>query len=158
MFTQLPPGHYRLEVIGANSHGVWNHRGQTIEFDVAPHYWQTWWFAASAALALLVGLWLAVRWHVAQVARRVRSQAAERTNEREHIARDIHDTLLQGMQGAVMRVQAITSRMQAPDPNRKELEQVSTGPMPSLLRANCAFITCIWRAAQPTSMPCCSRS
>ncbi len=123
MFTRLPPGHYRLEVVGANSHGVWNHQGQSIEIEVAPHFWQTWWFAASAALFLLLGPWLAVRWRVAQVARRLRSQAAERANERERIARDIHDTLLQGMQGLVMRIQAITSRMQAPDPNRQELEQ-----------------------------------
>lgn len=123
MFTQLPPGHYRLEVMGANSHGVWNYQGQSIEIDVAPHFWQTWWFAASAALVLLLGLWLAMRWRVAQVARRLRSQAAERANERERIARDIHDTLLQGMQGLVMRIQAIASRMQVPDPNRKELEQ-----------------------------------
>ncbi|WP_165912275.1 sensor histidine kinase [Novosphingobium sp. PhB165] len=123
MFTQLPPGHYRLEVMGANSHGVWNYKGQTIEIDVAPHFWQTWWFAVSAGLVLLLGLWLAVRWRIAQVARRLRSQAAERANERERIARDIHDTLLQGMQGLVMRIQAITSRMQIPDPNRQELEQ-----------------------------------
>lgn len=123
MYTQLPPGHYRLEVMGANSQGVWNHRGQIIEIDVAPHFWQTWWFAASAGLGLLLGLWLGLRWRVAQVARRLRRQAAERANERERIARDIHDTLLQGMQGLVMRIQAITSRMQAPDPYRRELEQ-----------------------------------
>lgn len=123
MFTQLPPGHYRLEVMGANSHGVWNHKGQSIEIDVAPHFWQTWWFATSAALVLLLGLWLAMRWRVAQVARRLRSQAAERANERERIARDIHDTLLQGMQGLVMRIQAIASGMPAPDPERQALEQ-----------------------------------
>jgi signal transduction histidine kinase/ligand-binding sensor domain-containing protein len=121
-FTYLPPGHYRFEVIGANSHGVWNRKGQAIEIDVAPRFWQTWWFATSAALILLFGIWLALRWRIAQVARRLRSQAAERANERERIARDIHDTLLQGMQGLVMRIQSITSRMPSPDPNRQALE------------------------------------
>ncbi|WP_395396936.1 triple tyrosine motif-containing protein [Novosphingobium sp. BL-8A] len=123
IFTYLPPGHYRLEVIGANSHGVWNRKGNAIEIDVAPQFWQTWWFKAAAVLALSFGIWMTLRWRVAQIARRLRSQAAERANERERIARDIHDTLLQGMQGLVLRIQSITSRMQSPDPNRQALEE-----------------------------------
>lgn len=123
MFTNLAPGHYRFEVIGANSHGVWNRVGQSIEIDVAAHFWQTWWFALAAGLSLLVAIWLAARWRITQLTRRLRSQAAERANERERIAREIHDTLLQGMQGLVMRIQSIVGRMQSSDPNRQTLEQ-----------------------------------
>lgn len=123
VFTNLAPGHYRFQVIGANSHGVWNRAGQSIEIDVAAHFWQTWWFAAFVGLSLVAAVGLAARWRIAQVTRRLRSQAAERANERERIAREIHDTFLQGMQGLVMRFQSIVGRMQPSDPNRQSLEQ-----------------------------------
>ncbi|WP_443486912.1 ligand-binding sensor domain-containing protein [Novosphingobium aerophilum] len=157
MFTRLPPGHYQLEVVGANSHGVWNNQGQAIEIDVAPHFWQTWWFSASTGLALLLGVWLAVRWRVAQVARRLRSQAAERANERERIAAIFTTPCCKACRGWSCASRRSPPGCRVPTPIERNWSKVSTVPMRSLPRVNCAFTTCIWRTARPTSMPCCSR-
>ncbi|KAF1719294.1 hybrid sensor histidine kinase/response regulator [Pseudoxanthomonas wuyuanensis] len=62
-FSQLPPGHYRLEVAGKTADNVWS-QVQTIAFTVAPPWWRTWWAslaAAAVAIALLGGLALAYR-------------------------------------------------------------------------------------------------
>ena len=57
-YTDLPPGNYTFRVIAANSDGVWNETPATLEFSIAPAYYQTNWFRAlvrNAALALRVG-------------------------------------------------------------------------------------------------------
>ncbi len=42
-FTNLDPGRYRLRVKGSNNDGVWNEEGVTLEINIAPPWWQTWW-------------------------------------------------------------------------------------------------------------------
>ena len=78
-YTNLPPGDYRFRVIASNNSGVWNTRGATLEFSIAPAYWQTNWFlavcVATVALLLSALYWLRVR-HVA------REVAREQTVER----------------------------------------------------------------------------
>ncbi|MCZ7635993.1 MAG: hypothetical protein M5U12_08120 [Verrucomicrobia bacterium] len=49
-FTDLRPGAYRLQVIAANRHGVWNEEGTSLAFRVQPFLHETWWFYAVAAL------------------------------------------------------------------------------------------------------------
>ena len=43
-YTDLPPGEYRFRVIAANNSGVWNEQGATLDFAIAPAYYQTTWF------------------------------------------------------------------------------------------------------------------
>jgi len=47
-----------------------------------------------------------------------------RVSERERIARDLHDTLLQGFQGLMLRFQAIADGIPEHEPARQQLEQV----------------------------------
>jgi signal transduction histidine kinase len=78
-YTNLPPGDYRFHVIAANSSGVWNTRGATLAFSIAPAYWQTNWFlavwVATVTLLLSALYWLRVRQLAHEAAR---EQAAER--------------------------------------------------------------------------------
>lgn len=93
-FTGLRPGNYEFEVIACNHHGVWPERGATIPLQLAPFYYQTWWFYTGCAAGFggLVGL--LVTWRVREV-RKI--QGLERVNalneQRKQIARDIHDEL-----------------------------------------------------------------
>jgi len=48
---------------------------------------------------------------VRQVSQRVRVQLEARLEERERIARDLHDTLLQSVQGLILKFHAITKQM-----------------------------------------------
>lgn len=121
-YTDLPPGHYRFRVMACSAEGVWNETGATQEFEIPPLFYQTAWFIALctfAALGTLYGLYLL---RLQQVAARVRERIAAKNAERERIARDLHDTLLQSTEGLILRFQAASSRLPAGDPVRAALE------------------------------------
>ncbi len=50
-YTNLPPGNYTFRVRGANSAGVWNLEGASLEIQVLPPLWFTWWAIVCYALA-----------------------------------------------------------------------------------------------------------
>src|SRR5262249_15166603 len=59
-YNNLPPRNYRFRVIASNNSGVWNEAGASMDFAVAPAYYQTTWFRLSviaAFLLLLAGLY-----------------------------------------------------------------------------------------------------
>jgi signal transduction histidine kinase len=60
---------------------------------------------------------------VAQVRAETRRVLEARLSERERIARDLHDTLLQGMQGLIWRFQAATNHIPPDQPARQLMEQ-----------------------------------
>ncbi|MCB9343002.1 MAG: histidine kinase [Lewinellaceae bacterium] len=43
-YTNLPAGHYTLHVKAANKHGIWSEQEKTLEINIQPPYWATWWF------------------------------------------------------------------------------------------------------------------
>jgi diguanylate cyclase (GGDEF)-like protein len=53
-YTNLSSGEYRFRVMACNDDGVWNERGASVAFSIAPHFYQTPWFYVLAAV--LVGL------------------------------------------------------------------------------------------------------
>jgi signal transduction histidine kinase len=57
-----------------------------------------------------------------QVGRGIRSRLEERLGERERIARELHDTLLQSVQGLVLRFQSVANKMPAEEASRLKLE------------------------------------
>jgi signal transduction histidine kinase len=122
-FTDLDPGNYAFRVIAANNDGVWNNTGATLEFSVPPAFYQTTWFYALCALALLAALTVAYRVRVRQVAAHVRDRLEAQLAERERIARDLHDTLLQGIQGLIWKFQAASDRIPPHEPARQLMEQ-----------------------------------
>ncbi|NYE63411.1 signal transduction histidine kinase/ligand-binding sensor domain-containing protein [Duganella sp. 1224] len=109
-YTNLTPGQYRFHVMAANEDGVWS-PPVTLTFAIAPTPWQTAWFKALCAAALLLVLYLLYRWRMAAVARQAALRASIRmegtVNERIRIARSLHDNLLQGVQALIMRCQAV---------------------------------------------------
>lgn len=122
-YTDLSPGPYRFRVIAANSSGVWNYEGDTLNFSIAPAYYQTFWFYALCALAALVILFALHRLRLRQVSGHIRGRLEARLAERERIARDLHDTLLQGIQGLILRFQAAADRIPADVPARALMER-----------------------------------
>ena len=122
-FTNLAPGDYTFRVTAANDDGVWNKTGASIQFTIPPAFYQTRWFYALCALACLGILTVSYRVRVRQVAAQVRGRLEARLAERERIARELHDTLLQGMQGLIWRFQAAADRIPADAPARQLMEQ-----------------------------------
>jgi signal transduction histidine kinase/ligand-binding sensor domain-containing protein len=108
-FTNLPPGQFRFEVMARNADGVWSEQVGTLPLQVEPRMYQRWWFFP--ALAGLLGL-AAAAWYRLRI-RRLKQRFELILAERNRIARELHDTLLQGLAGIAMQMQALWTRLPA---------------------------------------------
>ena len=105
-YTNLRPREYRFRVIACNNSGVWNETGDTLEFSIAPAWNQATWFYASCVAAFLAMLWGLYRLRLYQIRREFNAQLDGRVDERLRVARELHDTMLQSFQAALIQMQA----------------------------------------------------
>jgi PAS domain S-box-containing protein len=68
-YTNRAPRNYRFRVMASNNSGVWNETGDTLEFSIAPAYYQTNWFRALLAATVLAMMWAAYQFRIRQVQR-----------------------------------------------------------------------------------------
>ncbi|PSJ40657.1 ligand-binding sensor domain-containing protein [Allosphingosinicella deserti] len=122
-YTNLAPGTYRFRVIAANNDGIWNREGATLEFTIPPTFVQSRLFAILCGIGVLAVLSLLYRLRLRALARRMRTRMAERLAERERIARELHDTLLQGVQALILRFQLVADDVSPEQPTRRALEE-----------------------------------
>lgn len=120
-YTNLAPGKYRFRVIAANADGVWNPTGAALDFEIRPTFWQSSAFKLLCAVGLLGVLWAGYALRLRVVAARIRLRMTERFEERERIARELHDTLLQGIQAVTMRFQRVINELPDQQPARRTL-------------------------------------
>jgi signal transduction histidine kinase/ligand-binding sensor domain-containing protein len=106
-YSNLSAGTYRFRVIASNNSGVWNETGASLDFSIAPAYWQTAWFRALCVAAILASLWILYRLRVRHLAHEFDVKLEARVDERTRIARELHDTLLQSFQGLLLRFQTV---------------------------------------------------
>jgi len=125
-YTNLPPGRYTFRVIAANNDGVWNRAGATLDFEIPPTFMQSIWFPILCVVVAAMLLLALYRLRIAQVGARIRARLEERTEERERIARELHDTLLQGVQGLILRFQAVADRIAPDDHSKSQLDAALT--------------------------------
>jgi signal transduction histidine kinase/ligand-binding sensor domain-containing protein len=124
-FTHLAPGKYSFHVTASNNDGVWNDTGATLNFTVAPAWYQTEWFLALCVVAGLVILWTLYRLRLRQVARAISTRFDERLAERIRVARDLHDTVLQTIQGSKLVADDALDPSTDPARMRRAMEQLS---------------------------------
>jgi PAS domain S-box-containing protein len=67
VYTNLAPGSYRFRLFASNSEGLWNGPETSIAFNVAPAYYQTYWFRLSCIAVLIALLWAVYRMRVHQL-------------------------------------------------------------------------------------------
>lgn len=122
-YNDLPPGNYRFRVMASNNNGVWNEAGTYIDFAIAPAYYQTAWFRGAVLIIFVFGLAGIYQLRLRQIAQQVRGRMEERLEERERIARDLHDTLLQGVQGLILKFHAVSKQIPKDTPAYNALEK-----------------------------------
>ncbi|MCB1573398.1 MAG: hypothetical protein KDI80_05410 [Xanthomonadales bacterium] len=120
-YNPLRPGSYTFSIMASNNDGVWS-SPTTLSVEVPPPYYQTAWFAALSLTSLIMLIVLVVQARTRWVAERIRERMQERSSERERIARELHDTLLQGIQGLILQFHLVADDLPASDPNRKRME------------------------------------
>ena len=106
-YTTLPAGAYRFRVQAATARGPWSEPGRTIDITIQPAWWSAWWFRGLIAILLIAAAGALYLGHVRQISRQFLIRLEERVSERTRIARELHDSLLQGFQGLMFRLQAV---------------------------------------------------
>jgi signal transduction histidine kinase len=124
-YSDLPPGHYRFRVMACNNDGVWNEAGAFLDFSVAPAWYQTGLFRLLCVVTGLLIAWSLYRLRVRQIARVIKARFDERLAERVRIAGELHDTLLQTLQGSKMVADDALEQADDPARLRRAMEQLS---------------------------------
>ncbi len=123
LYSRLPPGHYTFHVTASNNDGLWSAREASIRFTIPPSFVQSLGFKMLCAATAIFVLWLGYRIKLRQMTERVRRRLYERLEERTRIARDLHDTFFQGIQGLLLRFNTGTALLRRDEPARAILEE-----------------------------------
>ncbi len=125
-YGPLPPGHYDFQVSASNGDGVWNEQAAIVRLQQLPFFWQTWWFVVLTSLAAVAVISVIARYVATRKLERklegLRQQRAIH-NERERIAKDIHDDLGAGLTQILM--QSSLARREAQGQLQTDLNQIS---------------------------------
>jgi signal transduction histidine kinase len=101
-YNRLAPGDYTFQVMASNNDGVWSDPGTRLRFRVQPAWYQTNAFRVACAMLAFLAIWALHRLRVRQVEAAAAARFDERLAERTRLAREMHDTLLQTIQGSKM--------------------------------------------------------
>jgi signal transduction histidine kinase/ligand-binding sensor domain-containing protein len=123
VYTSLAPGSYAFHLSASNGNGVWAPQDGTLRFTVLPAFYQTVWFWAACALVALLICRAVVLLRVRRSAEAMRKRLAARFDERVKLARDLHDTLLQGVQSLLLTVHVSAQGLAAGSRSRVNLEK-----------------------------------
>jgi signal transduction histidine kinase len=103
LYSRVPPGRYQFHLRAANNDGVWNEAGATLDVRVLPHFYQTGGFRVLVGSLFVLAVFGLHRMRM----RHVEARFAVVMKERNRIAREIHDTLAQGLAGIGLHLSAI---------------------------------------------------
>ena len=122
VYTTIPVGRHTFHLRATGSDGKWDRVGVVYSLTQQPLFYQQKWFqfaCAATFLALLSVIYLA---RVRHIVSQTRLLLEIRLGERERIARELHDTLLQGFQMLLLRFQVVTDMISVDHPARTLLE------------------------------------
>jgi len=122
-YTNLAPAEYRFEVQAINEDGVSGPVAAST-FRIEPTTFQTRWFGALCAAALCLAAWLLYRWRLRGMQRAWQLRMDERIAERERIARTLHDTFLQSLQGLIFHLDAVAARLLPASKEQLQVEEM----------------------------------
>jgi signal transduction histidine kinase len=132
-YSHVPHGDYMFRVIAANRDGVWNLQGSSIQIEVAPYFYETWWFLAVVWLATAAALYVGWRRHTNRLTEAFAGQQAfthqliaSQESERQRIAAELHDSI--GQRLAIIKNLALmfSGNGHGPAASAAQLEDIVT--------------------------------
>jgi signal transduction histidine kinase/ligand-binding sensor domain-containing protein len=123
IYTSVPVGSHRMLIRATDSTGHWNLPTVVYEITQLPYFYETLIFRISVAIAFILLLISAYLWRVRYLIRQSRIILEERQVEREAVARDLHDTFLQSVQGLILRFHNGTQELAEDHPIRQTFEE-----------------------------------
>jgi ligand-binding sensor domain-containing protein/signal transduction histidine kinase len=125
VYTNLSPGSYTFRVTACNSDGLWNDEGVILDFSVTPAWFQTGWCRVLYVFSVVSIAWTVYRLRVIQIAKSISTLCDERLAERTRMARELHDTFLQTVQGSKLVADDALELSADPIRMRRAMEQLS---------------------------------
>jgi ligand-binding sensor domain-containing protein len=132
IYTNLSPGKYQFQLDVSDELGVWSTQPSALTFEIPPTFLESRTFKALCVVVLLALLAVAYWLRVRHLERRHQQLLVERLDERERIARELHDTLLQSTQALIMKVHSATKLVGKDEPIHRVLDKAldqATGVM-----------------------------
>jgi signal transduction histidine kinase len=123
IYTHLPPGTYTFRVMASNDGETWTTPLSSETIKILPAFYQTPWFLLICTVAALGTIWLVFTLRIRTISAVIRNRAEERADERIRIARELHDTLLQGIQGLLMTFHVAAQKVPSDDESKTLLER-----------------------------------
>jgi len=103
---------------------VWNTDGTTLAFSIRPVFYQTSGFLGACCAAVVGLAWVGYRLRARQVRASLDRRFEARLEERSRIARELHDTLLQGFISASMQLHTLVDQLPAESTEVSRLNRV----------------------------------
>lgn len=104
-YTNLPPGHYVFRVVATDGADPQHASEAAVALVWEPHFYQTFWLYGLCAVLLCLCAWAALRFYARQTKARYAVLLAERTR----LAREMHDTVIQGCVGVSTLLEAVST-------------------------------------------------
>ena len=131
-YQNLPAGVYRFRVGVSGGNGQWSDSISDLALRVSPHFYRTPYFAALCAAALLAAAWVLHRLRLRQLRHQFNAVLAERAR----LARDVHDTLAQGLTAILLHVESVSANLsRSPETARHHVDRVRQTARRSLAEA-----------------------
>lgn len=127
LYSKLPAGHYTFHVLACNDSGLWNESGASVSVIVRPRWNEAMWFKLLAVGIVLATIYMLIRVRISRERRLLAFRLREREAERERIARELHDTLFQGVEGGMLMINAVVSRIPTEPDQTEVLHNAFTG-------------------------------
>jgi ligand-binding sensor domain-containing protein/signal transduction histidine kinase len=116
-YTNLPAGRYRFRVVAFDTSRPTDVSEADLAFVKVPFFYQRWWFYLLCGLALAGVAWSIYQFRV----RQIRTRFSAVLQERSRLAREMHDTVIQGCTGISALLEAMASM---PEENRMVKEEL----------------------------------
>jgi len=116
-YTNLPPGHYQFRVAAFEMNNPDQVMQASIDITQEPHFYRTAWFIGLCLLLTASAVWAAYQLRL----RQLHARFSAVLQERNRLAREMHDTFIQGCAGVSALLEAHSSLGDAPNGSGKEL-------------------------------------
>jgi len=123
-FARLRPGHYAFRVSASTGDGIWTDASTPLRFYLPPTFMQSAWFTGLCAAAGVGMIVLLLLLRSRQITARVHAFYSERLAERARVARELHDTVLQGSVGISLQMRAAVGQVSDKSPAKPALERI----------------------------------
>lgn len=124
-FNDLRPGSYRFRVMASNSDGIWNEQGASLDFNIAPAWYQTAVFRSLVVIFCALAAWSLYRLRIRRLAESMSARFDVRLAERTRLARELHDTFLQTIQGSKLLADDVLEHPADQERMRRAMELLS---------------------------------